>query len=97
MRVTVAWSPGPRQVVERAVDLPEGAPALEALRAVDVPMPDEGVPLGIWGRPATVRTPLREGDRLELWRPLRVDPKTARRERFRSQGSRAAGLFARKR
>jgi len=32
-----------------------------------------------------------------LWRPLRVDPKLARRERFGQQGARAAGLFARRR
>jgi hypothetical protein len=31
---------------------------------------------------------------VELVRPLLVDPKVARRERFRRQGSRAAGLFA---
>jgi putative ubiquitin-RnfH superfamily antitoxin RatB of RatAB toxin-antitoxin module len=31
-----------------------------------------------------------------VYRPLQVDPKVARRERFRQQGTRAAGLFARK-
>jgi uncharacterized protein len=32
-----------------------------------------------------------------VYRPLLVDPKVARRERFRTQGARAAGLFAKKR
>ena len=37
------------------------------------------------------------GDRVEIYRPLQVDPKVARRERFRKQGARTAGLFAHKR
>jgi sulfur carrier protein len=40
---------------------------------------------------------VREGDRVEVYRGLKVDPKVARRERFRSQGARAAGLFAKRR
>jgi len=34
---------------------------------------------------------------VEIWRPLRVDPKLARRERFGRQGARSAGLFAKRR
>jgi hypothetical protein len=34
---------------------------------------------------------------VEVYRGLLVDPKVARRERFKSQGSRGAGLFAKKR
>ena len=40
---------------------------------------------------------LREGDRVEVVRGLRVDPKVARRERFKGQGARSTGLFARRR
>lgn len=36
-------------------------------------------------------------DRVELCRPLTVDPKVARRERFRQQGARGTGLFAKRR
>ena len=35
--------------------------------------------LGIWGRPATLDALLREGDRVEIYRPLQVDPKEVRR------------------
>jgi len=38
-----------------------------------------------------------EGDRLEVYRPLTVDPKVARRARFVRQGAKTAGLFANKR
>ena len=58
--------------------------------------PAEGE-LGIWGRRCQAQQPVREGDRIEIYRPLRVDPKVARRERFRKQGARGAGLFAQRR
>jgi len=40
---------------------------------------------------------MHEQDRLELYRPLLVDPKEARRARFEAQGARSVGLFARRR
>jgi putative ubiquitin-RnfH superfamily antitoxin RatB of RatAB toxin-antitoxin module len=52
---------------------------------------------GVWGRKAPLDQLLREQDRVEVYRPLRVDPKVARRERFARQGSRGAGLFVKKR
>ncbi len=51
---------------------------------------------GIWGRSRPMEAVLKEGDRVEIYRPLRVDPKTARRERFKRQGARSTGLFARR-
>ena len=49
--------------------------------------------LAIWGSKATGTQILRPDDRLELVRPLLVDPKVARRERFAHQGTKKAGLF----
>ncbi len=37
--------------------------------------------VGIFGRPAGREQPLNAGDRIELYRPLAVDPKDARRAR----------------
>ena len=54
-------------------------------------------PAGLWGRSAPLTQALRDGDRVELYRPLTVDPKVARRERFARQGARTTGLFARRR
>jgi uncharacterized protein len=101
LRVTVAYSPRPREVLEWQVDVPPGATALDALQASGL---DEVLAatrwseagIGIWGRKCALDQPLRDADRLEVYRPLQVDPKVARRERFRRQGARAAGLFARK-
>ena len=40
---------------------------------------------------------LRADDRVEVYRPLQVDPKVARRERFVRQGAKSAGLFTKRR
>ena len=53
--------------------------------------------LGVWGKPVDATHFLRDGDRLEIYRPLTVDPKVARRERFVRQGAKGAGLFAKRR
>lgn len=47
-----------------------------------------------WGHKVTLSQILKPGDRIELCRELRVDPKVARRERFEKQGKRGAGLFS---
>lgn len=100
MRVTVVWAPAPRTVHETTLDLPDGTTAAHALActgwggAVAVGEA-EARSLSVWGRHVAPDAPLRDGDRLEVTRPLRVDPKVARRERFQRQGARTAGLFAR--
>lgn len=100
--VTVLYSPAPRQVREWRVMLPQGSSVLHALEAsgLHAEFPDVDLScaaVGIWGRSAPLDQALRDRDRIEIYRPLEVDPKVARRERFKRQGARAAGLFARKR
>lgn len=102
LRVTVAFSPAPREVREWALRLPAGSSVADAvaasgLRAEFPGLDFDALGVGVWGRKAGPRQPLRDRDRVEVYRPLQVDPKVARRERFRKQGARAAGLFARKR
>jgi len=99
--VGVVYSPGPRQVHEWNIVLAWGATVLQALQASGLAgtFPDldlQELVVSIWGRKARLVQVLRDGDRVEVLRPLKVDPKLARRERFRRQGVRAAGLFARK-
>ncbi|MDR1968414.1 MAG: RnfH family protein [Burkholderiaceae bacterium] len=100
--VTVAYSPAARQVHEVSLSLPTGSTVRAAIDASGLlaRYPDiqlaTGV-VGVWERKARPDHPLRDGDRVEIWRPLRVDPKLARRERFGKQGARAAGLFAKTR
>ncbi len=107
LTVTVCFSPAPRQVCELALRLPAGSTlqqalaqaALQAVWPADWREPAHWQTLApsLWGRKVPWSRPLREGDRVELSRALRVDPKVARRERFSRQGARRAGLFAKKR
>jgi putative ubiquitin-RnfH superfamily antitoxin RatB of RatAB toxin-antitoxin module len=95
-RVTLLHSPAARQVTEQVIDLPDGATVADAVRVAGWSI-GEGEAVGVWGRKATPAQALHEGDRVERVRPLLVDPKVARRERFKRQGSRSAGLFSTRR
>lgn len=101
--VTLAYSPAPREVVEKVLVLPANSQVQDALLSVSVFAnlaeftTDEKYALGIWGKKTTLNHVLQDGDRLELYRPLKVDPKVARRERFQKQGARTTGLFAKTR
>ena len=100
--VDVLYSPGPRAVHQHAVQLPVGCQLGQALPALAQAL---GLPLstltaldvGVWGLRCPIDRVLLHGERIEFYRPLRVDPKVARRERFASQGAKSAGLFAKKR
>ncbi len=99
MRVTVLYSPAPREVLEWEVGVEPGATVAQAVERSGLPQARPGfdwrrASLGVWGRKSGPDAVLREGDRVEVYRPLQVDPKLARRERFARQGARAAGLFA---
>ncbi len=100
--VVLVRSAQPRTVEEVHLQLPDGVAIAEALAMAGWSMSMEksqgtSWTCGIWGRKAAPDTVLRDGDRVELYRDLRVDPKVARRERFVGQGSRNAGLFAQRR
>lgn len=100
--VTLLWSPGPRDVFEQLLRLPAGSTVHDAMQACELPVRYPAVDWlaitpGLWGRAAAWNAGLRQGDRVELCRPLKVDPKVARRERFRRQGARTTGLFATRR
>ncbi|VTU29276.1 hypothetical protein H6CHR_03161 [Variovorax sp. PBL-H6] len=102
LHVTVAYSPAPREVFEEELDLADGATVRDAVQSSSLPARYPQLDLqamvpGIWGRAVEWEQPLHALDRIELCRPLTVDPKIARRERFRQQGARGTGLFARRR
>lgn len=102
VRVVVVWSPAPRTVEEKDLVLPAPAMVRDAVQATGwwdgwPPEGLSGLRVGVWGRKQSWDHVLRDGDRVEIYRPLVVDPKVARRERFQKQGARTAGLFARRR
>lgn len=81
--VEVAYAERRRQrLVE--LRLPAGATAAEAVAAAglerEFPEADfTSCDLGIWGRPVERSQRLRDGDRVEIYRPLQMDPREARR------------------
>ena len=102
MDIDLVFAPTARQVHELHLRVPEGTTLKEALHLAGwlERFPGIGqVPMatGIWGRKASATTVLKQGDRVEVYRELRVDPKVARRERFVGQGARGAGLFSQRR
>ena len=66
------------------VRLPSGATAADALRASGLIEKHRGIAdarIGIYGKVVAADTPLADGDRVEIYRPLALDPKEARRRR----------------
>ena len=68
-----------------AWDIGAAAVAQRLSERLDATLLDSLV-LGLAGRPCSAATQLRDQDRLELLRPLQVDPKEARRLRYRRDG-----------
>ena len=81
--VAIAW-PERQEVID--LDLPEGSTVADALARVQGVLPEArlaALRTGIWSRPCPPETRLREGDRVELYRPLIADAKAMRRARVR--------------
>ena len=98
LAISLVFSPAPRLVRQWALALARGSTVAQALEAVGIfsKFPDllsGRLRVGIWGRKAGLDQLLAENDRIEIYRPLLVDPKVARRERFNRQGAKTAGLF----
>lgn len=93
MRIELVWSPAQGDVQHRWLDLPDGLTLGAALAGcadfmAAHPGPLEDLRVGVWGRVRPLATPLRERDRVEVYRALTVDPKEARRERYAKRGER---------
>jgi putative ubiquitin-RnfH superfamily antitoxin RatB of RatAB toxin-antitoxin module len=107
LQITICWSLAPRHVQELSLLVPEGSTVDAALDLAMLHLSQNGAQVdasvaaklkfqqpGIWGRKVPWTQAVQAGDRIELYRPLQVDPKVARRQRFKRQGKGRAGLFA---
>lgn len=87
LNIEVIFCPEPGQIDLRQVQLRPGAVLADALNASGIlaahPEPVGGWRLGIWGRVQDSTAPLRDLDRVELYRGLLVDPKESRRLRYK--------------
>ncbi len=95
--MSVVYCAAPGQVDETALQLSAGSTLGQAVRASGVlgrhALQESQLQFGLWGRLHSADTVLRERDRVELYRPLQVDPKEARRLRY---GKHKAAAQARK-
>lgn len=87
IKVEVAYATPEKQLIIE-VDIAEGTTMLDAARlsGIDKEFPGldiETSPMGLFGRkvPKPDQEVLRPGDRVELYRPLIIDPKQARLNR----------------
>jgi uncharacterized protein len=100
--VEVVYAGAPRSVQSVSLTLPAKSTVADAicasgvLQGLDAETADQ-LQVSVWGRRQRLDAQLRTQDRVELCRPLKVDPKVARRERFARQGAGRTGLFARRR
>jgi putative ubiquitin-RnfH superfamily antitoxin RatB of RatAB toxin-antitoxin module len=89
LRIEVVYSPQPGTVdrTEVLIHAPASlAQAIEASGLLKRHPEARELTAGIWGRARDPATLLRDRDRVEVYRPLQVDPKEARRLRYRRQG-----------
>jgi putative ubiquitin-RnfH superfamily antitoxin RatB of RatAB toxin-antitoxin module len=96
LRIEVAFGWPDRQILTTVL-LPKGATVREAVDASGIlefiherdssyEIREDRV--GVFGQRAGLDQPLRDGDRVELYRPLVVDPKEARRARAEADRAR---------
>lgn len=85
LRIEVVYALPEWQILVK-LELPPGATAGDAVLRSGLParcpeIDPQALPLGIFGRAVEPTQRLQDGDRVEIYRALRVDPKDARRAR----------------
>ena len=84
LRITVAYrAPGVEDISE--VRVPLGSTVRDAIEAANIRARrselQDVADTGIWGRRCSLDQQLMDGDRVEIYRPLVIDPKEGRRAR----------------
>jgi putative ubiquitin-RnfH superfamily antitoxin RatB of RatAB toxin-antitoxin module len=84
MKVEVVYArPEGAQVVK--MELPAGATVKDALTLSGLNLDLQKGAFGVFGKRTALDHPLTDGDRVEIYRPLAMDPKEARRRRARTK------------
>lgn len=86
LSIELVWSPAAGDVRQIALTVATGTTVGQVLAAQQVET--DGLKVGIWGRLRTLDTVLHDRDRIEVYRPLTIDPMAARRRRYASRGQR---------
>jgi putative ubiquitin-RnfH superfamily antitoxin RatB of RatAB toxin-antitoxin module len=84
MKIEVVYAL-PRCARTVRLELPAGATLRDALESCGFEVDLEKQAFGVFGKRARLDDRLAEGDRVEIYRPLAVDPKEARRRRAKGR------------
>lgn len=87
IKVTVFYTDELNQPRTRHIELEEGACVRDALALVNITtlLNGHSRAVGVFGKKKGLGDLLQEGDRVEVYRPLKVDPKVARQRRVEKQ------------
>lgn len=93
LQIEVAYAE-PRRAIVKIFRLPPDSRVADAVRLAALEPDFSGVDLqnaalGIFGRAVSIDQPLKDGDRIEIYRPLAADPKLARRARVKQARKRS--------
>ena len=95
LRVEVVYCPSPGVNDFTSLQLAEGCTVMDALKSSGVlqrhSLVEDGLRLGVWGKAREATSLLRDRDRVEIYRPLKVDPKEARRLRYKRHRDKVDG------
>lgn len=85
MKIELVYASPTKQCLHQ-VDLPEGSTVQQAIEASPLLAEFPEIEfhqntIGIFGKKTTLSTPLTSGDRIEIYRPLLIDPMQKRRLR----------------
>jgi hypothetical protein len=85
LRIEVVY-PLPHEQLILTAQVPEGATLRDGIQASGVlgrypELTLDSLEAGVFGKLAKLDTPLRERDRIEIYRPLLADPKAVRKQR----------------
>lgn len=89
IKIEIAYGTADKQFLQE-LEVSDGTTAREAVLQscllIEFPEADiHHAPLGIFGKVVKDSTILREKDRVEIYRPLLIDPKDARRKRVQNK------------
>jgi putative ubiquitin-RnfH superfamily antitoxin RatB of RatAB toxin-antitoxin module len=88
VKIELVYVSTKRETINFSLELNTGATVADALEAsaIHTAYPEtKEMSVGIYAKQVSLDTVLKEGDRVEIYRPLILDPKDTRRQRIRSK------------
>ena len=88
VNVELVYIPVDQEAIHMHLTVAVGATVADVLQLSDLLQnhPEiKDMPVGIFAKPVTLDTMVKSGDRIEIYRPLMIDPKEKRRQRARQK------------